>query len=110
MTVGSDKEPGRRWIPAIVYSSGDLTGSEPELAKVTGLDPFTVDRAIAIGVARDQAFRFDGGFTAEVVRAKPKGLGAKPRRIGQDGLSFSPGPEPGRASAPRLPAAGRSPM
>ncbi|MFG1878343.1 hypothetical protein ACGFIV_26190 [Sphaerisporangium sp. NPDC049003] len=101
VTVGSDKEPGRRWLPAVTSGSGDLVNAGTELPEATGVSPYAGDRAIAIGVAPNVAFRFDGGFKAEVVRAKLEGLGAKPRRIGDhDGLSFAPGADVSLAKLP----------
>ncbi|MEU6711695.1 hypothetical protein ABZ897_09475 [Nonomuraea sp. NPDC046802] len=107
VTIGSGEQPasgtdrGRRWLPAIGSGSGELTRAGVELPQATGVDPYAADRAIAVGVPPNLAFRFDGGFEAKTVRAKLERLGAKPRRIGDhNGLSFAPGADVDLANLP----------
>ncbi|MGJ6965139.1 hypothetical protein ACSDR0_24830 [Streptosporangium sp. G11] len=92
VTAGSGGAAGRRWLPATAWGFGELAPAAAGLPGVTGVAPLAADRAIAIGVAPGQAFRFDGGAKESVVRSRLEGLGAAPRRIGgHDGLSFAPG-------------------
>lgn len=92
VTAGSGGAEGRRWLPATAWGFGELAPAAAGLPGATGVAPLAADRAITIGVAPGQAFRFDGGGEESVVRSKLAGLGAAPRRIGgHDGLSFAPG-------------------